>query len=149
MTGKANLGLGYVEQFDPSRKRNKFEWLDSAVNKVHPLDVTFAAPTGPSIIEDAKRFKFNPSNADLTTKQSSFVIKTGERVQPLLPTLPPKRASVSARPPPKASYYRKPPTQRRGGASRKMRKSRRMRRVKSQMRRKNSSRKSSRRRTRE
>jgi hypothetical protein len=148
MTGKANLGLGYVEQFDPSRKRNKFEWLDSAVNKVHPLDVTFAPPTGPSIIEHARRFKFNPSNADLTPKQSSFVIKTGEMVQPLLPTLPPKRASVSARPPPKASYYRKPPTQRRGGASKKTKKSRRMRRVKTQMRRKNSSRKSTRRRTR-
>ena len=56
MTGRANLGLGYVEQFDPSRKRNKFEWLDSAVNKVHPLAVTFAPPTGPSMIEEAKRF---------------------------------------------------------------------------------------------
>ena len=160
MTGNANLGLEYVQSLNPNLSKRGDGWIDGVVNKAYPLDVTFSAPTGNSIIEDVAHLKgqYNPSNEELTQKQNMQIINAGLEV---LREQNPRKlpAKVSSRPlskVSKVSYMKppKPPKYTRGGASRKMRRSRktkkprRARRVKTQMRRKNSSRKSTRRRTR-
>ena len=157
MTGNANLGLEYVQSLNPNLSKRGVGWVDKTLNAAYPLDVTFSAPTGNSIIEDVAHLKgqYNPSNEELTQKQNVQIINAGldvlrEQNPPKLPVKAP------ARPLSKVSYMKppKPPKYTRGGASRKMRRSRktknprRARRVKTQMRRKNSSRKSTRRRTR-
>jgi hypothetical protein len=157
MTGNANLGLEYVQSLNPNLSKRGVGWIDKTLNAAYPLDVTFAAPTGNSIIQDVAHLKaqYNPSNEELTQKQNMQIINAGLDV--LREQNPPKLpVKASARPLSKVSYMKppKPPKYTRGGASRKMRKSkktkksRKMRRVKTQMRRKNSSRKSTRRRTR-
>jgi hypothetical protein len=157
MTGKSNLGFEYVQSLNPDSRKQDVRWIDKTLNAAYPLDVTFSAPTGNSIIEDVAHLKgqYNPSNEELTQKQNMQIINAGldvlrEQNPPKLPVKAP------ARPLSKVSYMKPPapPKYKRGGASRKMRKSRktkkprRARRVKTQMRRKNSSRKSTRRRTR-
>jgi len=162
MTGYANLGLGYVQKFNPKLSKPGVEWVDSVVNKAYPPDQVFSAPTGDSIIEDVAHLKgqYNPSNEELTQKQNMQIINAGLEVlreqTPREQTPRELPVKVSARPLSNVSYMKppRPPKYTRGGASRKMRKSkktkksRKMRRVKTQMRRKNSSRKSTRRRTR-
>jgi hypothetical protein len=165
MTGNANLGLEYVQSLNPNLSKRGDGWIDGVVNKAYPLDVTFSAPTGNSIIEDVAHLKgqYNPSNEELTQKQNMQIINAGlEVLREQNPRKLPAKVSsrplskVSSRPLSKVSYMKppKPPKYTRGGASRKMRRSRktkkprRARRVKTQMRRKNSSRKSTRRRTR-
>ena len=155
MTGKSNLGFEYVQSLNPDSREQDVRWIDKTLNAAYPLDVTFSAPTGNSIIEDVAHLKgqYNPSNEELTQKQNMQIINAGLNVlrEQNPPKLPVKVSKVS-----KVSYMKPPAPQKytRGGASRKMRKSkktkksRRARRVKTQMRRKNSSRKSTRRRTR-